>query len=84
MGDFLDDYAVDPVLRNDLGLLFLVTLDGGGPSRLEAVPLKLDYCYTRLADGEDARWIRGRFRSACAEFGTEVAEENGRLVVTWR
>ena len=37
LGDF-DDYRVDPRLRNDLGLLFLVTLDGRGPVRLEALP----------------------------------------------
>ena len=30
--------TVDPRLRNDLGLLFLVTLDGRGPVRLEALP----------------------------------------------
>jgi poly-gamma-glutamate capsule biosynthesis protein CapA/YwtB (metallophosphatase superfamily) len=83
LGDFLDDYAVDPRLRNDLGLLFLVTLDGDGPRRLEAVPLRLDYCRTRLADGADARWIRRRFTEACAAFGTEVGEEDGRLVVEW-
>jgi poly-gamma-glutamate capsule biosynthesis protein CapA/YwtB (metallophosphatase superfamily) len=81
LGDFLDDYAVDPELRNDLGLLFLVTLDEGGPRRVEAVPLKLDFCHTRLADGDDAAWIRRRFRAACAGLGTEVMEEDGRLVV---
>ena len=83
LGDFLDDYAVDPVLRNDLGLLFLVTLDQGGPRRLEAVPLRLDYCSTRLAADEDARWIADRFRDACAKMGTEVRREDGRLVVEW-
>jgi poly-gamma-glutamate synthesis protein (capsule biosynthesis protein) len=84
LGDFVDDYATDPVLRNDLGLLFLVTLGGDGPVRLEAVPLKLDYCHTRLADGDDAAWIGRRFRAACAGLGTEVGEENGRLVVDLR
>src|SRR4029453_17904436 len=64
LGDFLDDYAVDRDLRNDLGLLFLVTLDEHGPARLEAVPLALDYCRTRLADGADAAWVRRRFRAA--------------------
>jgi poly-gamma-glutamate capsule biosynthesis protein CapA/YwtB (metallophosphatase superfamily) len=83
LGDFIDDYAVDPFLRNDLGLLFLVTLNEERPIRLEAVPLKLEYCFTRLADGEEARWIRQRFRDACAPFGTDVAEDGGRLVVTW-
>jgi poly-gamma-glutamate capsule biosynthesis protein CapA/YwtB (metallophosphatase superfamily) len=82
LGDFLDDYAVDSKLRNDLGLLFFVTLERTGPERLEAVPLKLEYCHTRLADGEDAEWIRRRFREACAALGTEVGDEDGRVVVS--
>lgn len=81
LGDFMDDYAVDPEVRNDLGLLFFVTLDAGGPQRLEAVPLKLEYAFTRRAEGEDARWIRARFRAACARLGTEVREEDGRLII---
>jgi poly-gamma-glutamate capsule biosynthesis protein CapA/YwtB (metallophosphatase superfamily) len=84
LGDFLDDYAVDRRLRNDLGLLFLVTLDAGRAVRLEAVPLALDYCHTRLAEGEDAAWVRARFRAASAALGTEVVERGGRLVVEWR
>jgi poly-gamma-glutamate capsule biosynthesis protein CapA/YwtB (metallophosphatase superfamily) len=83
LGDFLDDYAVDPVLRNDLGLLFLVELDEGRPVRLEAVPLKLEYCHTRLADGPDAAWVRQRFRAASDPLGIEVGEQEGRLVVEW-
>ena len=84
LGDFLDDYAVDPALRNDLGLLWLVELDGRGPLRLEALPLRLDFCHTRLADGNDHAWVARRFREACASLGTEVMLEDGRLVVTWR
>jgi poly-gamma-glutamate capsule biosynthesis protein CapA/YwtB (metallophosphatase superfamily) len=83
LGDFLDDYRVDPVLRNDLGLLFLVTLDEQGPRRLEAVPLKLDYCHTRIATGDDAAWIRRRFRKACRAYATTVREEDSRLTVSW-
>jgi poly-gamma-glutamate synthesis protein (capsule biosynthesis protein) len=84
LGDFLDDYRIDPRLRNDLGLLFLVTLDGHGPVRLEALPLKLEYCHTRLATGEDAAWMRHRFRAACAALGTTVEEAAGRLLISWR
>jgi poly-gamma-glutamate capsule biosynthesis protein CapA/YwtB (metallophosphatase superfamily) len=84
LGDFLDDYAVDPRLRNDLGLLFLVSLDQGGPISLQAVPLKLEYCFTRLAGGEDARWIARRFREACGQLGTAVQQDGDRLVVRWR
>jgi poly-gamma-glutamate synthesis protein (capsule biosynthesis protein) len=84
LGDFIDDYAVDPRLRNDLGLLFLVTFDEHGPSRMEAIPRQLEFCHTRLADREEAAWIGSRFRAACAALGTAVAEEDGRLVVIWR
>jgi poly-gamma-glutamate capsule biosynthesis protein CapA/YwtB (metallophosphatase superfamily) len=81
LGDFLDDYAVDRELRNDLGLLFLVELEHDRLRRIEAVPLRLDFCHTRLARGDDAAWVRRRFRDACAALGTEVREENERLVV---
>lgn len=84
LGDFLDDYAVDPELRNDLGLLWLLTLDERGPRRLEALPLRLGYCHTELAEGDDAAWIRRRFRSACAALGTEVRQESGFLVIEFR
>jgi poly-gamma-glutamate synthesis protein (capsule biosynthesis protein) len=81
LGDFVDDYRVDPVMRNDLSLLFLVDLNG---DRLEAIPLKLQFAHTRLATGNDAAWIARRFTAACAAFGSEVTEENGRLVARWR
>jgi poly-gamma-glutamate capsule biosynthesis protein CapA/YwtB (metallophosphatase superfamily) len=83
LGDFLDDYAVDPVLRNDLGLFWLLTLDTKGPVKVEGVPLFLDFCHTRPAEGEDAAWVRKRFRDACAAMGTEVIETDGRLVIEW-
>ena len=80
LGDFIDDYATDAVVRNDLGLLFLVTLDGRGPRRIEALPLKLDYARTEVADGADRAWITDRFTRACRVLGTNVREEDGHLV----
>jgi poly-gamma-glutamate capsule biosynthesis protein CapA/YwtB (metallophosphatase superfamily) len=81
LGDFLDDYRVDPELRNDLGLLFLLELDRGVPTALQAVPLKLEFCFTRLADGEDADWIARWFTAACDALGTAVERRDGRLIV---
>jgi poly-gamma-glutamate synthesis protein (capsule biosynthesis protein) len=81
LGDFIDDYAVDPKLRNDHGLLLLVDLEPGGLRRIEVVPIRLEYAYTRLARGEEADWIRQRFRMACAELGTEAREEQRRLSI---
>ena len=82
LGDFIDDYAIDPEMRNDLGLLWLVTLERSGPTGIEVVPLELDYCHTRLARGEDAEWIRTRFLSACAQLGTKAEISDDRLIVT--
>jgi poly-gamma-glutamate capsule biosynthesis protein CapA/YwtB (metallophosphatase superfamily) len=82
LGDFLDDYAIDRDLRNDLGLLWLVTIDDHGPRRLEALPLTLEHCHTRLATGDDATWVVRRFRELCARLGTEVRHEEGRCVVS--
>jgi poly-gamma-glutamate capsule biosynthesis protein CapA/YwtB (metallophosphatase superfamily) len=81
LGDFLDDYAVDRKLRNDLGLLCLVDLEA---DRLEAIPLKLEFAHTGLATGDDAAWITRRLTKACAAFGTEVSAADGRLVARWR
>jgi poly-gamma-glutamate capsule biosynthesis protein CapA/YwtB (metallophosphatase superfamily) len=83
LGDFIDDYAVDPVLRNDLGLLWRLTLDGHGPRRLEALPLKLEYCFTRPAEGAEAAWIGRRLRQSCAELGTDVLDRDGQLTIEW-
>ena len=83
LGDFIDDYATNRDLRNDLGLLFLVTFRGCRPIRVEAVPLALDYCFTRLANRDETAWITTRFRRACADLGTSVDTKGGRLVVDW-
>ena len=80
LGDLIDDYLVDMFLRSDLGMMFLVTLDERGPSEVAGVPLALDRCHTRLAEDAERAWIRDRFTAACAEFGTRVRDEDGRLI----
>jgi poly-gamma-glutamate synthesis protein (capsule biosynthesis protein) len=77
LGGFLDDYAVDPVLRNDLGLLWIVDLVDSGLRRVEALPLKLDYCCTRLAEGDDAAWIGRRLRAPARRSGARRSGRTG-------
>jgi poly-gamma-glutamate synthesis protein (capsule biosynthesis protein) len=81
LGDFIDDYRVDPRLRNDLGLLWFVDMRASDLVRIEALPLSLDYCHTRVARGPDREWIRARFLRTCADLGTHADERNGRLVI---
>ena len=81
LGDALDDYAVDPRLRNDLGVL-AIWRPGDPEVELELVGLALDYCHTRLAAGHDADWIAQRVARACEELGTRVervAEQRFRV-----
>jgi poly-gamma-glutamate capsule biosynthesis protein CapA/YwtB (metallophosphatase superfamily) len=70
LGDVLDDYMVDPELRNNLGVL-AIWRPRSDPE-LELVGLRLEYCYTRLAEGADADWIAARLSRACRELGTSV------------
>jgi poly-gamma-glutamate synthesis protein (capsule biosynthesis protein) len=81
LGDFLDDYAVDRRLRNDLGLLFLVTLEGDGRIVAEGVPLALDFCHTRLAGGAEAELVRERLWRACVRLGAPAEVVEGRVRV---
>jgi len=82
LGDFLDDYAVDPVLRNDLGLLWLVELEPEGPRRIQALPVALDFCFTRLASAAEAEWIARRLRQLCSPFGTGVERAGDLLEIS--
>ncbi len=71
LGDALDDYRTDPVLRNDLGVLAIWSPDAR-ESQLELVGLALGSCHTRLAFGNEADWIAHRLEQACNELGSEV------------
>jgi poly-gamma-glutamate synthesis protein (capsule biosynthesis protein) len=82
LGDALDDYARDTKLRNDLGLLAIWT-PGEHGGEVELVGLRLDYCRTALADGDDAAWIATRLAGACERLGTAVEPASDKLA-GWR
>jgi poly-gamma-glutamate synthesis protein (capsule biosynthesis protein) len=79
LGDFIDDYAVDRELRNDLGLLWLVTLDADGPRRVEGVPVYLDFAHTRLASEVEALLLLALLEERCAAVGSTVHRRGARL-----
>jgi poly-gamma-glutamate synthesis protein (capsule biosynthesis protein) len=77
LGDLLDDYAVDPTLRNDLGILALLRPG----ERLELVPLRLRLAQTTLAHGNDHATIVERVVRASRAMGTDLRLEGERLVL---
>jgi poly-gamma-glutamate capsule biosynthesis protein CapA/YwtB (metallophosphatase superfamily) len=79
-GNFIDDYAVHPLLRNDRSCLFKVMLERGRLSRIELLPVSLDVGYVALARGKEFEAICARMEMLCAEFGTKLARRDDRLV----
>ena len=85
-GDFIDDYAVDEIERNDQSFIFVVEWDEG---RLEKIVLYLTVIRDMRAlraTGEEAREIASRMRTLCQELGTLANWEPkaGTLVIEKR
>lgn len=81
-GDFVDDYAVDPELRNDMSFIFRVVVDETGPRKLELLPVLIngqEFCQVNLAEGNLAKRINGMMKERSAGFGTEFEEYKGEL-----
>jgi poly-gamma-glutamate synthesis protein (capsule biosynthesis protein) len=75
-GDFVDDYAVDSELRNDLSALFRVTIRPPMIERVEAIPVAIDDMRVNLAHGTNrARFLR-HLTALCSELGTDVAQQS--------
>ncbi|MBI4544617.1 MAG: CapA family protein, partial [Gemmatimonadetes bacterium] len=78
-GDFLDDYAVDPMLRNDHSFLFLLELDEGRARQLRMLPVRLQYARVDLARGAELEEILERMLRLSAELGTALERAGGEL-----
>ena len=76
-GDLVDDYAVDPDLRNDLSAVFLLTVASQAVRRIEVVPVQIAALQARMARGRERDWFLDRFRAHCAELGTDIIVEPG-------
>lgn len=73
-GDFLDDYAVDPGLRNDWSFLFLLEVRAGAPFRLRMLPVRLRFARVDLAESKEFEAIRERMHALCRPFGTPLGD----------
>lgn len=83
-GDFIDDYAVDAGLRNDLSALFFVRIGASGIEDVELLPVHIDNMQVNVARGAEREWFVRRVASLCAEMGTELIVEPGREALAVR
>jgi len=71
-GDFVDDYAVDTFLRNDLSALFRLRFGPGGLERVELLPVQIAEMQVNAARGAARQWFVERATALCNEMGTAL------------
>lgn len=74
-GDFVDDYAVDPVFKNDHSFLFRIEANKKGVTKLELIPTVISNYQVNLATGEAYKWCIQRMQNLSAKFGTKVSDK---------
>jgi len=79
-GNFIDDYAVHPLLRNDRSCLFKLMFKHGKLCRIELLPVSLSVAHVELARGKEFDAICTNMEILCAEFGTRLMRRDDRLV----
>lgn len=80
-GDFLDDYAIDSLLRNDQSFLFLVTVDKKMIKELRLIPVIIKNMQVNKASNVEGRVIVERMRKLSLELGTSI-NSNGIVQIS--
>lgn len=70
-GDFVDDYAVDEVEKNDESFIFIIETKERNITRLRLHPTVITHMQSRLAIPRDAMTIAERMMRLCERLGTE-------------
>jgi len=82
-GDFIDDYAVDEIERNDQSFMFVVEMDGQRIARLLLYPTVIAACQARRAQQNEREAIVARMQRLCMQLNTPTTwnEQAERLEI---
>lgn len=69
-GDFVDDYAVDALERNDESFIFVVEIQGEQPTKVHLYPTTIGEFQANLAKGARARSIAAKMQALCRTWNT--------------
>lgn len=75
-GDFVDDYAIYPDVRNDVSFLFQVTLTKEGPQKVHLIPTVIQNYQVNQARRIDYEYAIQRMRMLSSEFNTTINDDN--------
>lgn len=81
-GDFVDDYWVDKDERNDLSFLFMLEVEQGRIARIRLHPTCIEDLGVRLANEQEASFLKKSITMKCETFGVKIAFENHVGIVT--
>jgi poly-gamma-glutamate capsule biosynthesis protein CapA/YwtB (metallophosphatase superfamily) len=71
-GDFVDDYAVDKIERNDQSFIYVIETTDRLPARVCLYPTLIRGCHASLAKGVHASRITDKMVDLCAALGTRA------------
>ncbi len=74
-GDFIDDYVIDPELRNDLSALFILQAYKSSIGKIKLHPVRIAEYQVNLAMGEDYDWVINRVGHLSSAFDTKLDEK---------
>ncbi len=81
LGDFVDDYAVDEIERNDRSCIFLLEIEDKRITRLLLYPTIIQHFQAKLASGSEREAIVAKMQQLCQELHTDTTwnEQEGAL-----
>jgi len=79
-GDFVDDYAVDPYLRNDRSFFFILEVSKKKLISLRLIPTRINQFQVNRAQDREAEEMCDRMQKLSKEFHTDLIEKNGELL----
>jgi len=71
-GNFVDDYAIDEMERNDQSFVYVIEVAGKTPRGLRMHPTLIRGCHASLAEGVYALAITEKMTELCASFRTST------------
>ena len=80
-GDFVDDYAVDSILRNDQSFFFLIEVGKLGIRGLRLIPTLISQFQVNQAKGEEALKILKKMQELSEELSTSLQFEQNTLIL---
>jgi poly-gamma-glutamate capsule biosynthesis protein CapA/YwtB (metallophosphatase superfamily) len=72
-GNFVDDYAVDKIERNDQSFIYAIEMADRIPRGMRLYPTLIRRCHASLADGVYASAIAEKMKELCAGFHTRTS-----------